>query len=104
MLSDKIKGKSALKARTFLHENHLSMENSAGSNILKPFIGVMFTYKKHSIHRNSSAMVINFNKVTDIKQTRLAQGLGVTFTARKRQSKLMFTMKDLGHTLPGRQN
>ena len=81
---------------------HLSMENSAGSNILKPFIGEMFTYKKHSIHRNSSAMVIKL--VTDTKQTRLGQGLGVTFTARKRQSKLMFTMKDLGHTLPGRQN
>ena len=71
---------------------------------LKPFIGEMFTYKKHSIHRNSSAMVINFNMVTDIKQTRLGQGLGVTFTARKRPCKLMFTMKDLGHTLPGRQN
>ena len=47
-------------------------------------------------------MVINM--VTDIKQTCLGQGLGVTFTARKRPSKLMFTMKDLGHTLPGRQN
>ena len=83
---------------------HLSTENSAGSNILKPFIGEIFTYKKHSIHRNSSAMVINM--VTDIKQTCLGQGLGVTFTARKRPSKLMFTMKDLGHTctLPGRQN
>ena len=46
-------------------------------------------------------MVINM--VTDIKQTCLGQGLGVTFTARKRPSKLMFTMKDLGHTLPGRQ-
>ena len=62
----------------------------------------MFTYKKHSIHRKSSAMVINM--VTDIKQTCLGQGLGVTFTARKRPSKFMFTMKDLGHTLPGRQN
>ena len=48
MLSDKIKGKSTLKARTFLHEHdkvhvcywfrlsmHLSSENSAGSNIFK---------------------------------------------------------------------
>ena len=49
MLSDKIKGKSALKARTFLHvvrdkvhacywyrlSMHLSTENSAGSNIFK---------------------------------------------------------------------
>ena len=42
MLPDKIKGKSALKARTFLRERdkvhvcymvHLSVENSAGSNI-----------------------------------------------------------------------
>ena len=64
----------------------------------------MFTYKKHSIHRNSSAMVIYFNMVTDIKQTRLGQGLGVTFTARKRPCKLMLTMKDVGHTLPGCQN
>ena len=61
---------------------------------LKPFIGEMFTYKKHSVHRNSSAMVINFNMVTDIKQTRLGQGLGVAFTARERPCKLMFTMKD----------
>ena len=114
MLSDKIKGKSALKARTFLHERdkvrvcywfrlsmHLSTENSAGQIFLKPFIGEMFIYKKHSIHRNSSAMVINM--VTDIKQTCLGQGLGVTFTARKRPSKLMFTMKDLSHTLPDRK-
>ena len=70
--------------------------------VLKPFIGEMFTYKKHSIHLNSSAMVINM--VTDIKQTCLGQGLGVTFTVRKRPSKLTFTMKDLGHTLPGHQN
>ena len=69
---------------------------------LKPFIGEMSTYKKHSIHRNSSAMAINM--VTDIKQTCLGQGLGDIFTARKRPSKLMFTMKALGHTLPGRQN
>ena len=108
MLSDKIKGKSALKARIFLHERdkkkvHVCYWKTVQAQIfLKPFIGVMFTYKKHSIHRNSSAMVINM--VTDIKQTCLGQGLGVTFTARKRQSKLLFTMKVLGHTLPGRQN
>ena len=46
MLSDKIKGKSALKARTFQHERDkkssckfniglVSTENSAGSNIFK---------------------------------------------------------------------
>ena len=63
---------------------------------LKPFIGEMFTYKKHSIHRSSSAMVIYM--VTDIKQTCLGQGLGVTFTARKLPSRLMFTIKDQGHT------
>ena len=39
--------------------------------------------------------------VTDIKQTWLGQGLGVPRTVRKRPLKLMFTMKDLGHTLPG---
>ena len=65
---------------------------------LKPFIGEMFTYKKHSIHPNSSAMVINM--VTDIKQTCLEHGFGVTFTARKCPSKLMFT----SHTLSGRRN
>ena len=69
---------------------------------LKHFIGEMFTYKKHSIHRNYSVMVINM--FTDIKQACLGQGLGGTFAARKRPSKLMFTVKDLGHTLPGRQN
>ena len=108
MLSDKLKGKSALKARTFLRERDIVhacyMVEAVYAYVLKPFIGEMFTYKKHSIHRISSAMVINFNIVTDIKQTRLRQGLGVTFTARKRPSQLMFTMKDLGHTLPGRQN
>ena len=64
MLSDKIKGKSALKARAFLHvvrdkvhsyywyklSIHLSTENSAGylqrvQLFLKPFIGEIFTYK-----------------------------------------------------------
>ena len=48
-------------------------------------------------------MVINMDFrcqyiVTDIKQTCLGQGLGVTITARKRTSKLVSTMKDLGHT------
>ena len=118
MLSDKIKGKSALKARTFLHEvrdkvhacywyrlsMHLSTENSAGylqrvQIFLKPFIGEIFTYKKHPIHRNSLAMVINMHFlcqyiVTDIKQTCLGQGLGLKITARKRTSKV----KNLGHT------
>ena len=37
----------------------------------------------------------------DIKTDSLRQGLGVTITARKCSSKLAFTMKDLGHTLPG---
>ena len=54
MLSDKIKGKSALKARTFLQERDkkkfmyviglVSTENSF-QMFLKPFIGEMFTYK-----------------------------------------------------------
>ena len=70
---------------------------------LKPFIGEMFTNKKHLIHRNSSAMVINMDFlcqyiVTDITRTCLGQGLGVTITARKRTSELMLTMKDFGHT------
>ena len=82
MLSDKIKGKKALKARIFLREHdkvhvcywfRLSMHLST-----EPFIDEMFTFKKHSIHRNFSAMVINM--VTDC----LGQGLGITFTARKR--------------------
>ena len=100
MLSDKIKGKSALKARTFLHVvrdkvhayywYRLSMENSAGylqrvQIFSKPFIGEIFTYKKHPIHRNSSAVVINMDFlcqyiVTDIKQTCLGQGLGAITT------------------------
>ena len=82
---------------------HLSTENSAGylqrvQIFLKPFIGEIFSYKKHPIHRNSSAMVINMDFlcqyiVTDIKQTCLGQGLGVTITARKRT----FKVKSLGH-------
>ena len=99
MLSDKIKGKSALKARTFLRERdkvHVCCMVEAvyasidGKQCRLKYIGEMFTYKKHSIHRNSSAMVIYFNMVTDIKQTRLGQGLGVTFTARKRPCKLNY--------------
>ena len=136
MLSDKIKGKSALKARTFqqyvvrdkVHacywyrlSMHLSTENSAGylqrvQIFLNPFICEIFTYKKHPIHRNSSAMVINMDFlcqyiVTDIKQTCLGQGLEVTITARKRTSKVKnlghtsdLYIKVTGHTLPGRQN
>ena len=77
----------------------VSTENSAGLNIFKTLHSLA---KCLPVNQNSSAMVINM--VTDIKQTCLGQGLGVTFTARKRPSKLMFTMKDLGHTLPGRQN
>ena len=88
MLSDKIKDKRALKAQTVLHvvrdkvhawywlSMHLSVENSAGylqrvQRFLKPFIGEIFTYKKHPIHRftykkhpihrNSSTMVINMD-------------------------------------------
>ena len=118
MLTDKIKGKSALKARTFLHvvcdkvhacywyrlSLHLSTENSACylqlvQIFLKPFIGKILTFKKHPIHRNSSAMVIYMDFlcqyiVTDIKQTCLGQGLGVKITARKRT----FKVKNLGHT------
>ena len=75
---------------------HLSTENSAG---YLQRVQIFFTYKKHPIHRNSSAMVINMDFlcqyiVTDIKQTCLGQGLGVTITARKRISKV----KNLGHT------
>ena len=83
MLSDQIKGMSALKARTFLHERDkvhvcycclcIYRRKTVQAQIfLKPFI---------PIRRISSTMVINM--VTDIKQTCLEQGLGVTFTARK---------------------
>ena len=108
MLSDKIKDKSALNARTFLHvvrdKVHacywykLSGKQcrlpAACSNIFKTLLPI------RSIR---SAMVINMDFlcqyiVTDIKQTCLGQGLGVTITARKRTSKLVFTMKYLGHT------
>ena len=123
MLSDKIKGKSALKARAFLHERdkvhvcfwyrlsmHLSTENSAGylqrvKIFLKPSLAKCLpirSIRSIGILQQWSLTWISF--VTDIKLTCLGQGLGVTFTARKRPSKLMFTMKDLGHTLPGRQN
>ena len=73
--------------------------NSAGylqrvQIFLKSFIGEFLP-----IRSISSAMVINMDFlyqyiVTDIKQTCLGQGLGVTITARKRTSKV----KNLGHT------
>ena len=116
MLSDKIKGKSALKARTFLHvvrdkvhacywykrSIYLSTENSAGY-LQRVQICYPSLAKLLPIRSIRSAMVINMDFlcqyiVTDIKQTCLGQGLGVTITARKCTSKLMFTMKDLGHT------
>ena len=106
MLSDKIKDKSALNARTFLHVRDKVHVQAVYASIdgkqaqIKPFIGEMFTYKKHSDSSEQWSLTwISF--VIDIKQTCLGQGLGVTITARKRPSKLMFTMKD---TLPGRQN
>ena len=74
MLSDKIKGKRALKARTFLNVHdkvhvyywyrlsmHLLTENSAGylqRVQIKPFIGEIFTYPSKL---SSSAMVINMD-------------------------------------------
>ena len=75
----------------------VSTENCAGSNIFKTSLAKCLPIR-------SIRSIGILNMVTDIKQTCLGQGLGVTFTARKRPSKLMFTMKDLGHTLPGRQN
>ena len=104
MLSGKIKDKSALKARTFPNVRdkvhvcywywlsmHLSTENSAGYlqhvQILKTLHWRIFTYKKHLIHRNWVINMVSY--VTDIKQTCLGQGLGVTITSRKRPSKLM---------------
>ena len=110
MLSDKIKGKSALNARTFLHvRDKVHVQEAVYASIdgkqaqIKPFSGEIFAHKKHSDPAEQWSLTwISF--VIDIKQTCLGQGLGVTITARKRPSKLMFTMKDLGHTLPGRQN
>ena len=90
MLSDKIKDKSALKARTFLNVRdkvnvcywywlsmHLSTENSAGYlqhvQILKTLHWRIFTYKKHPIHRN---WVINMDLLchrhkTDMPRARI---------------------------------
>ena len=50
MLSDKIKGKSALNARTFLHVRDKVHVYVIGTGCLciKPFIGEIFTYNKHS--------------------------------------------------------
>ena len=71
-------------------------ENSAGYlQRVKPF--VVEILPKRIIRVLHQLTWISF--VTDIKQTRLGQGLGNTINARKRPSK--FTMKDLGHTLPG---
>ena len=68
---------------------------AACSNIFKTLHWRIFTYKKHPIHRNSSAMDFLCQYiVTDIKQICLGQGLGVTITARKRTSKV----KNLSHT------
>ena len=54
MLSDKIKGKSALNARTFLYVHDKVHVQAVYASIdgkqaqIKPFIGEIFTYKKHS--------------------------------------------------------
>ena len=44
MLSDKIKGKSALNARAFLHERDIVHVCYWSQIFLKPFIGQMITY------------------------------------------------------------
>ena len=63
MLSDKIKGKSALKAQTFLRERdkvhvcymveavYASIDGKQAQIFLKPFIGEMFTYKNKKPNR-----------------------------------------------------
>ena len=121
MLSDKIKSKSALKARTFLHVvrdkvhacywYRLSIKTvQATCSVFKYFSNPSLakclpirSIRSIGILQQWSAMVINMDFlcqyiVTDIKQTCLGQGLGVTITVRKRTSKLMFTMKDFGHS------
>ena len=104
MLSDKIKDKSALKARTFLNVRdkvhvcywywlsmYLSTENSAGYQqhvqILKTLHWRILPIRSIRSIEIGTLTWISF--VTDIKQTCLGQGLGVTITARKRPSKLM---------------
>ena len=107
-----IKSKSALKARTFLHVRmnvtkamHVigigclffySVRGIRGHSAgylqrvqIKPFIVEIFTSKKHLIGVLQQLTWIFF--VTDIKQTCLGQGVGVTIpnTARKRPSKLI---------------
>ena len=111
MLSDMIKGKSALNARTFLHVRDKVHMFSDPVCLLGPryVIGASVDGKQPSLAKILPIRSIpthrsNGHYVTDIKQTCLGQGLGVTITARKHPSKLMFPMKDLGHTLPGHQN
>ena len=113
MLSDMIKGKSALNARTFLYVRDKVHMFSDPVCLLGPRYvigtGCLCIYRRKTafigeILRGIPTHQSNGHYVTDIKQTCLGQGLRVTITARKRPSKLMFTMKDLGHTLPGRQN
>ena len=74
MLSDKIKGKSALNARTFLHVRDKVHVQAVYASIdgkqaqIKPFIGEIFTYKKHSDPSEQWSLTwISF--VIDIKQT-----------------------------------
>ena len=100
MLSDKIKDKSALKARTFLNVRdkvhvcywywlsmHLLRLPAACLNFKNPSLAKFLPIRSIRSIEQWSLAWISF--VTDIKQTCLGQGLGVTITARKRPSKLM---------------
>ena len=76
MLSDKIKGKSALNARTFLHVRDKVHVQAVYASIdgkqaqIKPFIGEIFTYKKHSDPSDPSeqwSLTIISSSFTDVQ-------------------------------------
>ena len=100
ILSDKIKDKSALKARSFLNVRdkvhvcywciYRRKTVQATCSIFKyqiPSLAKFFPIRSIRSIEIGSLKWISF--VADIKQTCLGQGLGVTITARKRPSKLM---------------
>ena len=80
-----------------LGPRYLPTENSAGylqRVQIKPFIAEIFTYKKHSIHRNGViqhefplSQILNRHGSSKDKDLQLPR--------ESAQSKLMFTMKDI---------
>ena len=105
MLSDKIKGKSALNARTFLHVCDKVHVQAVDASIdgkqaeIKPFIGEIFTYKKH--FDPSEQWSLTWRHKKDMPRARIR-----SYNYHEKTPIKAYVHHEglRSHTLPGRQN